>query len=188
MESSILPVVQHQAATTNRVHGEAPDGLECLVTMEDINNENYVEYQSYPSLQWRAAKMEQGAIEELLRTQFHTYIERVKKTDCQAELKRLLTSGPPIYISDAHGLPLALADKEGSQQTPSSNDTPTTVTIPATSEDTHIVQLWFASSNEERSAKLDGALEGEKRDLLWDELRQFVVLEGKEEGDDDDNE
>ena len=148
-------------------HGEPPEGLECLVTMEDITSDNYVEYQCYPSLQWKPAKIEQAVIEELLRTQFHMYIERVKKTDCQAELRRLLDGGPPVYVSDPHGLPLS--DEENNEK------------------DTHVVQLWFASDNQERSAKLDGAVEGDEREKLWQELKEFIVVEGKETGDDDEN-
>jgi len=106
--------------------------------------------------------MEQSVIEELLKTQFHSYIERVKKSDCQAELKRLLSTGPPVYISDPHGLPIQ-------------------------DNDTHIVALWFASDDTERSAKLHGAVEGGERDKLWNELKEFIVVEGKEEGDDDDD-
>lgn len=102
-------------------------------------------------------------MEQLLHDQFPKFVERVKTTDCQAELRRLLASGPPVYVSDKHGLPL----DDG---------------------DTHIVQVWFASTNEERSAILDGALQGEARDALWQELREFVIVEGKEEGDDDDDE
>jgi hypothetical protein len=100
----------------------------------------------------------------LLAEQFHQYVERVKKTDCQAELKRLLAKGPPIYIEDKHALPLD--DSIG---------------------DTHVVQLWFARDNQEVSAKLMGAVEGEERQVLWDELKQFVIVEGKEAGDDDDD-
>lgn len=146
-------------------HGPPPDGLECLVTMEDIDESNYVEYQSWPSGAWKPALMEQAVVEELLRTQFHSYIERVKKTDCQAELRRLLATGPPVYVSDPHGLPLA--DEEGG--------------------DTHVARLWFASDQAERSAKLDGAVEGAERDELWEELKEFIIVEGKEEGDDDDD-
>ena len=41
------------------------------------------------------------------------------------------------------------------------------------------------TDNTERSAKLEGAVEGEERDRLWDELKSFIVVEGKEPGDDD---
>jgi hypothetical protein len=51
----------------------------------------------------------------------------------------------------------------------------------------HVVQLWFARDNQEVSAKLMGAVEGEERQVLWDELKQFVIVEGKEAGDDDDD-
>jgi hypothetical protein len=47
--------------------------------------------------------------------------------------------------------------------------------------------LWYACDDKERSAVLTGAVEGEERLRLWEELRSFVVLEGKEEGDDDDD-
>jgi len=130
--------------------------------MEDIDATNYVEYQSWPSGAWKPALMEQTVVEELLRTQFPSYLDRVKKTDCQAELRRLLATGPPVYVSDPHGLPLA---DEAS--------------------DTHVAQLWFASNNTERSAKLEGAVEGKERDELWEELKEFIIVEGKEEGDED---
>jgi hypothetical protein len=171
---------QEQQQHKDVAHGSPPDGWECLVTMEDITAENYVEYQCYPSLTWRPAKMEQSVIEELQRTQFSSYIERVKKTDCQAELKRLLAAGPPIYIADHLGLPLG--DEEVPFVDNLSSDTSTIV-----SKDTHIVKLWFASDNLERSAKLDGAVEGVERDRLWEELRQFIVVEGTEPGDEADS-
>ena len=94
-------------------------------------------------------------------TQFEQYISRVKTTDCQAELRRLLKTGPPIYISDKHAFPLFEEN------------------------DTHVCRLWFASDGQERSAKLRGAVEGAERDALWKELNEFIIEVGKEEGDDD---
>jgi hypothetical protein len=129
--------------------------------MEDITVEdkNYVEYQSYPSMKWKPAMYEESVVRQ---TQFHSYIERVKKTDCQAELRRLLADGPPIFISDKHALPL----EEG---------------------DERVIRLWFASTNQEQSAKLDGAVEGREREELWEELKEFIIVEGKEEGDDEES-
>jgi hypothetical protein len=110
---------------------------------------------------WHPAKYEESVIVRLLQDQFHTFVKKVKTTDCQAELRRLLATGPPVYIHDKHALPL-----------PDNGDT-------------HICQLWFSSDNTERSAKLDGALEGEERQQLWDELKKFIIQEGQEEGDAD---
>jgi hypothetical protein len=121
-----------------------------------------VEYQSFPSGRWKPALFEASIIDQLLNEQFYQYIERVKKTDCQAELKRLLAQGPPVFIEDKHALKL----DDG---------------------DTHVVKLWFARDNQEVTAKLVGALEGEERMTLWEELKKFVVVEGKEEGDDEDD-
>jgi hypothetical protein len=121
-----------------------------------------VEYQSYPSLKWKPCLYERVIVEKLLQEQFHDFVERVKKTDCQAELRRLLAKGPPIYLEDGHALPL----DDG---------------------DTHVIRLWFAADGQERSAKLHGAVEGDERDALWTELNAFLIEEGKEEGDDDDD-
>jgi hypothetical protein len=96
---------------------------------------------------------------QLLDTQFEQYINRVKTTDCQAELRRLLKGGPPIYVSDKHAFPLE-------------------------ENDTHVCRLWFAVDGQERSAKLKGAVEGAERDALWRDLNEFIIEVGKEEGDD----
>ncbi|EED87831.1 predicted protein, partial [Thalassiosira pseudonana CCMP1335] len=93
----------------------------------------------------------------LLETQFTQYIEKVKTTDCQATLRRMLKDGPPIYISDKHGFELA------------------------EESDTHVCALWFAVDGKERSAKLKGAVDGEERESLWKELNAFLIEEGKEE-------
>ena len=146
MTSSVVESKDHP-------HGSPREGMECLVTMEDITMENYVEYRIAVDGQWRAALVEQSVVERLLTTQFHMYRERVRTTDCQAELRRLLAKGPPVYVSDPHGLPV---------------DQP----------DDCIVQLWFASDNSVRSGVLDGAVMGKERDDLWQELRKFIVESG----------
>jgi hypothetical protein len=110
---------------------------------------------------WHPCHYERSVVENLLKTQFHDFVEKVRNTDCQATLRRLLAAGPPIYISDNHAMPLP----EG---------------------ESHICKVWFAADNTERSAKLDGAVEGEDRGRLWDELKSFIVVDGKEPGDDDD--
>jgi hypothetical protein len=148
----------------SETHGKPTEGMECYATMEDITEEdgNYVEYQTSPSMLWHPCHYERSTVENLLRTQFHDYVEKVRTTDCQATLRRLLEKGPPVYIEDKHAMPL-----------------------PEDDEDTHICRIWFAGDNTERSAKLDGAVEGDERDKLWEELKSFIVVEGKEPGDDD---
>ena len=119
-----------------------------------------VEYQTAPSGKWHPALYEEEVVEQLLNTQFHDFVKKVKTTDCQAELRRLLTSGPPIWLSDKHALPIP----EG---------------------DSHIVQVWYASNGQEKSAKLDGAVDGDERQALWDELNEFIIVEGRETDDED---
>ena len=56
--------------------------------------------------------------------------------------------------------------------------------FPLDENDTHVCQLWYALDGKERSGKLKGAVEGDERDALWEELKEFIIEEGKEEGDD----
>jgi len=183
-------------------HEKPVSSMMCLCTMEDITEEdgNYVEYQCYPSMEWKPAQFELSVVQQvcacihfilfcdhssslslfaplfsrfvtnyfssllykkLLDSQFETYLDRVKKTNCQAELRRLLAAGPPIYLSDKHGLPL---DDEC---------------------DEYVINLWYACDGKERSAKLKGALEGVEREELSQSLKRFIIVEGKEAIDDE---
>ena len=136
-----------------------------------------VEYQTYPSMTWHPCFYERSVVEHLLKTQFGAFLERVKKTDCQAELRRLLKDGPPIWLSDQHALPLPGA-KKGDEET-EEEETDDTV------KDTHVCALWYAADDTVVPAKLEGAVEGDDRENLWNELRRFLVEEGKEPGDDE---
>ncbi|CAH0478413.1 unnamed protein product [Peronospora belbahrii] len=134
------------------IHGKPHVGLECMATMDDITEEdgNYCEFQTSPSGSWHAALFCSDVVEQLLATQFHTFMKKVEETDCKAELRRLVAKGPPIWLEDKHALPLPKGD-------------------------THISHVWFARNDEERSAKLEGAVEGEARDVLWKELQQLLT-------------
>ena len=122
-----------------------------MATMDDItdHNKNYVEYQTAPSRTWHPAFFCEQVVRRLLQQQFHDYVAGVRKADCAADLKRRIGSGPPVWISDKHAMPVP-------------------------EEDTHICRVWFASDGKEYSAKLVGALEGVERQKLWDELSAFV--------------
>ncbi|OQR98590.1 hypothetical protein ACHHYP_20362 [Achlya hypogyna] len=132
-------------------HGRPEEGMECLATMDDITEENYVEYQTYPSMTWHASKFCADVTLQLLDSQFPAYMKGVQEPDCKAELRRLLTKGPPVWIEDKYGFPL-----------PDNGDT-------------HIVNLWFLATGEERSAKLTGAVDGEAREALWSDLKQLLT-------------
>ena len=134
-------------------HGKPPEGLECMATLEDITEENFVEYRSMPSGLWLPAKFSKEVVEMLLQTQFGKYMSDVEKAskDCAAAVRRLVVKGPPIYLSDVNALPLA---KE---------------------EDGFIDLFWFAAEQKEVSAKLEGALEGEEREELWSAQKETLA-------------
>ena len=117
-------------------HGEPEDGMECLATMDDITagEANYVEYQTAPSGSWHPSKYCASVVRRLIATQFGDFLTGVRKADCEADLRRRLGKGPPVWVSDVHALPVP----EG---------------------DTHICRLWLAEDGKEYSARLAGSVE-----------------------------
>ena len=112
-------------------------------------DENYVEYQTAPSGAWHAAKYAEETVCRFIRVQFDEYVAGVRKADCEADLRRRIGKGPPIWLADKHALPVP-------------------------DDDTHVCRLWLARTGREYSAKLKGALEGDARQKLWDELSAFM--------------
>ena len=159
--------------------------------MEDITEENYVEYQIYPSYEWKSSLLSQPIIEMLLQTQFQTYMERIQASDCQAELKRLLQQGPPIYISDPYGLPLVNQnhDHDDNDTTddgvtlPSNIDTTTftaaalssSVPPPTSQDHSYVMNLWYASDQHIHSSIVHNAVLGEAHTQLWKELQSYLI-------------
>lgn len=117
-------------------HGKPADGAECMATMEDITEEdgNYCEYQTQPSGDWHPSMYCSSVVRRLILTQFGEFLEGVRKADCEADLKRRLKKGPPIWVEDKHALPIP-------------------------ENDTHISRVWMAEDGKEYSAKLKGCVE-----------------------------
>lgn len=133
-------------AEPETAHGAPAEGMECLAMFEPIDSTNYVEYQSAPSMKWRPCLYGAEMIEGLRTSQYKNYMERVQKSDCKAEMKRLMESGPPIWVTDKHACALAAGE-------------------------THVCKLWFMSDGREVSAMLEGACDGAAHLKLWDDLK-----------------
>ncbi|EPR63776.1 hypothetical protein TGPRC2_217900 [Toxoplasma gondii TgCatPRC2] len=137
-----------------------PEG-DCMVCFEELSRANYAEYcmhrqvadssNSEDSCPWFPAKFCVDCIEELQATQFKRYCDSVANTTCAREQRTLLERGPPINLRDRLAFP--------------------------ESDDQEISALWYAKDNAEHSAKLKDSLEGEERQALWDDLRQFVIVD-----------
>jgi hypothetical protein len=132
----------------NIKHNPPPvDGM-CLVYYDPIDSTNYCEYQTN-SGSWYPSPYCEHVIKMLLSTQFNQYKELVEKSTCKSQMRNLIKSGPPIYLYDKN---LGIPDNE------------------------FIIQVWFSSSNEYCSGKLEGAVEGEERKELWERYRMFFEL------------
>ena len=66
----------------SKEHGSPVEGMMCLATMEDITVENYVEYQTSPSLNWHPCQYEQSVVDQLLKSKFEDFVQ--KGTDLRA--------------------------------------------------------------------------------------------------------
>jgi hypothetical protein len=141
-------------------HSQPETDKECMVCFGDIDATNYVEYQTAGEDTWLPSGFCEDCLSYLLSSQWNQYVERLRTTNCKAEQRRLITAGPPVYISDKNALPCP----EGS----------------------HVSALWFSGDGEERSSVLEGALQGEERERFWEEQRQFVEADGDEEEDNND--
>ncbi|KAG5187566.1 hypothetical protein JKP88DRAFT_235159 [Tribonema minus] len=136
-------------------HSAPAEGKECMVCMDDIDMEKYVEYRVGAGGPWKPCGFCVTCVETLLATQWQKYVDQLAKASCKAEQRRLLDRGPPITIYDRNGLPC-----------PEGQD---------------VDMLWYGRDKQEYSAKLAGALEGQARRDWWDEKLQFKF----EEADDD---
>lgn len=137
-----------------------PEG-DCMVCFEELSKANYAEYCMRPqaaesnvegdSGPWFPAKFCVDCIEELQASQFKRYCDSVANTTCAREQRSLLERGPPVNLRDRLAFP--------------------------ESEDQEIGALWYAKDNAVHTAKLKDSLEGAARQALWNDLRQFVIVD-----------
>ena len=85
-------------------HG-SPSG-DCLVCYEEVTAENYVEFRVRQDAPWQPAKFCQDCTQMLLDSKFEAYISGVEKSTCEAELRRYMIKGPPVFIEDPTGFPV----------------------------------------------------------------------------------
>lgn len=137
------------------VHGEPADDMWCLAMAEEITSDTFCEYQTSPSGTWHPSNFSAEAVQRLICTQFGDFIRSVRNATCEADLKKRLDCGPPIWLEDQHAMPLPFGD-------------------------THICRVWMLSDGKEYSAKLKGCVEGAERDALWKELKAFTPVKRSE--------
>ena len=131
------------------LHGEPVDGKACLCCWDDLSTGTYVEYRTTADTTgaWLPCGYCQSCVQELLSSQWDTYVTALAKSTCRAETRRLVAKGPPTAIFDGSALPCP----EGAE----------------------VHSLWYMSDNKEHSSKLEKALTGEEREKYWEELRKF---------------
>ena len=140
-------------------HAKPGNDLDCMVCWDTLNEETYIEYKISADSKWMPGMICETCVEHLRKTQYARYSELLQKSTCKAELRRLLTAGPPIRVREPQALPCP--------------------------NDGEIHSLWFISDKKEHSALLEGALEGEARMKYWNELKEFWSKEDESTNDDE---
>lgn len=135
-------------------HGVPTDGMECMCCYDDIMEENYVEYRTGEGNAWLPSLFCETCVATLIKRQWPIYEETLAKATCKAQQKRMLGQGPPTHIQDKKALPCP----EG--------------------ESVH--SLWFGRDGEIHPALLDGAPQGQARQIWLDDKLAFQF-----EGDDE---
>ena len=120
-----------------------PEGLECAAYLFDIDDEQYVEFQTSDGL-WHSSPYCKDVIQTLLHDGFDKFMKSVDEATCKAHLRRMVTNGPPLYLEDK------------------------TFNVP---DHLYITKVWFKSDDVEIDAKYRNALEGEEREKLWQHLK-----------------
>ncbi|CBK20653.2 uncharacterized protein [Blastocystis hominis] len=83
-----------------------------------------------------------------------TYLKNLLEADCRASQLRVLAEGPPIYVKESSIFPCP--DGE------------------------HVEKLWYSSTQQEKSSKVEGCLEGEEREKWWNEMKEILSLTEQE--------
>ena len=80
-------------------HAKPRNDLDCMVCWDTLNEETYIEYKISADSKWMPGMICETCVEHLRKTQYARYSELLQKSTCKAELRRLLTAGPPIPSS-----------------------------------------------------------------------------------------
>ncbi|EZG67838.1 hypothetical protein GNI_066000, partial [Gregarina niphandrodes] len=91
---------------------------------------------------------------QLKATQYNKFVNDCVNSSCERSMRRLMESGPPIYLHDEHGFPLA--------------------------KDFSPVWLKYKDINNEtivETSRLTNAPIGDERLAVWNELKQFVPFQ-----------
>eukprot|EP01045_Picozoa_sp_COSAG04_P018790 COSAG04_NODE_1766_length_5644_cov_43.927915_2_plen_643_part_00 len=171
----------------------AADDAECCVFMIPIDQTNYVEYRVAPTGRWYAAPVCDEVLLDLLRgehnqfTQWLGVIEAVGSDpdSCNGALKnQVLKQGPPVYLASTSMLPLpsgathvdVLWFAGGVPQAASSTTASEPEPAPEPEPEPEPVLAEFAGDARYLSARLQGSVDGEVRERLWDMHKQVYAF------------
>ena len=74
----------------------------CSLCFDDISSETFVKYQQEQkqNQEWKPFAYCKECLGLLMESQWNTYIDGLRKADCEATLKKLIERGPPTHFRD----------------------------------------------------------------------------------------
>lgn len=128
--------------------------VDCLCCMETITPEIICRYKSKKCSEWKQAMYCCICTQVILGSQYHTFMKQIELAAagspeaCKKAIRTMIERGSPIYLSDKNAFPV--------------------------DDDDEVSVLFYGSDGAERSAKLDGALEGAAHKEQWDFYKEFL--------------
>ncbi len=125
---------------------------ECSICYEEFVNEDgestSCSFRGASEEEWKVSNVCWLCVERMINDGWKHYLDQLDKATCAAEMRRLLTAGPPTHLRDTKAFPVA---NENGQ-----------------------VHEFKLASGLIVSAKLKGALDGQERLDWWQEKKNLI--------------
>jgi hypothetical protein len=127
---------------------------ECNICYDDFTLESRCMYKTRLNTEWVPFNWCIDCVRHMINTQYQAWIESVKNATCPKALQRLIDQGPPIWLYDATTFPVQ--------------------------PDDYVIEIGYNNPVVSISAKLTGAVEGDAREHVWNEMKAIMYQKAQE--------
>jgi len=127
---------------------------ECKICYDSFTPALQCMYKTRLNNKWEPFNWCIECVRHMINTQYQAWIESVKNETCPGALQRLIDQGPPVWLYNATTFPVQLDD--------------------------HVIEIGYDNPMISISAKLVGAVEGDAREQVWQEMRAVMYQKAQE--------
>ena len=74
------------------------ENISCLICFDDLTEDDIVLYKISSDIEYIRSDCCKSCVKHLIENSWDVYIDRIKKAECEAEMKRLIEYGPPVNL------------------------------------------------------------------------------------------